>query len=78
MLLKSDNSERIYNVTYLNSDSGDRCDSVNLTCNYGFCHHMFQTTISNCSHNIMSNITVIVSAITDAINPMPEPIRIGM
>ena len=79
MLLKGDNFERIYNVTYLNSDSGNRCDSINLTCNHGFCHHMFRTATSNCSHNnIMSNITVIVSAITDAINPVPEPIRIGM
>jgi hypothetical protein len=79
MLLKGDNSERIYNVTYLNSDSGDGCDSVNLTCNNinGVCHHLFKIAASNCSHN-MSNITVIVSAIAGAINPMPDPIRIGM
>ena len=61
----------------MNSDSGDRCDSVNLTCNDdGDCQHMFRTATSNCSY--MSNVTVIVSAIADTINPMPDPIRIGM
>ena len=76
MFLKGDDSERMYNVTYLNSDSGDECDSINLPCNHGFCHHMFKIVTSKCLH--LSNITVIVSAINDAINPAPNPIRIGM
>ena len=59
-----DMSDNVYNIRYVDSDSGDMCGTADIdasSCVDGVCSHMFDTSSSPCSRN--KSIKVIASAV---------------
>jgi hypothetical protein len=69
-----------YTITYVDSISGDFCNSVTIpasSCIDGMCNHTFEVTLSSCPPCVDINITVYATNILGN-GAISDPLTIGL